>query len=69
MKSGLSDSHEVAALANQLNDVLAAIVGFAELAAANRHVRDDVKLALYIGEISKSGRRGSELLLSWLSHP
>lgn len=69
VKSKLSDSTEAAGdIANEFNDVLAAIVGFAELAAANRHVREDAKLALYIDEIRKSGLRGSELLLRWVTH-
>jgi hypothetical protein len=70
VKSKPSDSTGEATgdIANEFNDVLAAIVGFAELAAANRHVRDDAKLALYIDEIRKSGLRGSELLLRWVTH-
>jgi hypothetical protein len=68
VKGKLSDSTELVGVANEFNDVLAAIVGFAELAAANPHVRDDAKLALYIDEIRKSGLRGSELLLRWVNH-
>ena len=49
-------------LANDLNDILAAIQGFAELAATNQRVRGDVKLALHIDEIHKSSLRGSKLL-------
>lgn len=67
MKSGMSDSSESTGLANEFNDVLTAIVGFAELAATNPHVRDDAKLALYIDEIRKSGMHGSELLLRWVN--
>lgn len=68
MKSDFPDVTAGRVLANQLNDTLAAITGFAELAAANRHVRDDAKLALYIDEIRKGGLRGSELLLRWVNH-
>ena len=68
MKNKLSDSSESVSLANELNDTLAAITGFAELAAANRQVCGDAKLALYIDEIRKRGLHGSELLLHWVSH-
>jgi hypothetical protein len=54
--------------ANEFNDILTAIVGFAELSAANPHVRGDAKLAIYIDEIRKSGLRGSELLQGWVNH-
>jgi hypothetical protein len=68
MEKGVFNTAEGAGLANEFNDVFAAIVGFAELAAANPHVRHDPKLALYIDEIRKSGLRGTELLLRWASH-
>ena len=68
MNSDSPDSTKLVGVANEFNDVLAAIVGFAELAAANPHVRGDAKLALYIDEIHKSGLRGSELLLRWVNH-
>ena len=66
MNSGVSDSTEIAGLSNDLNDILAAIQGFAELAATNQRVRGDVKLALYIDEIHKSSLRGSKLLQQWV---
>lgn len=66
MNSG--DSIHAVALANEFNDILAAITGFAELAAANPHVRVDAKLTLYIDEIRKSGLRGSTLLRHWVDH-
>ncbi len=54
--------------ANEFNDILTAIIGFAELAAANPHVRGDAKLAMYVDEIRKSGLRGSEVLQGWVNH-
>jgi hypothetical protein len=54
--------------ANEFNDILTVIIGFAELAAADQHIRGDAKLAIYIDEIRKSGLRGSELLQGWVNH-
>lgn len=54
--------------ANEFNDILTAIIGFAGLAAADQHIRGDAKLAIYIDEIRKSGLRGSELLQGWVNH-
>lgn len=67
MKNKPSDAGTLTGVANEFNDALTAIVGFAELAAANPHVRDDAKLALYIDEIRRCGMRGSELLLHWVN--
>ena len=58
---------DASGLANDFSDILAAIQGFAELAATNQRVRGDVKLALYIDEIHKSSLRGSKLLHQWVS--
>ncbi|MDD5176228.1 MAG: hypothetical protein PHQ05_07400 [Sterolibacterium sp.] len=46
-------------------DIFTLIMGFAELAAANPHIRSDAKLARYLDEIRKSGQRGSKLVQQW----
>ena len=49
-------------LAQDLNHILSVILGLAELAATDRHIRGDAKLARYLAEIRRSGQCGCDLL-------
>ena len=52
-------------LARELNHIFSLILGFAELAAAEQHIRGDTRLASYIEAIRDSGQRGSKLVKQW----
>jgi len=58
----------VVELAHDFNDVLAAVMGFSELAAANERIGGDEKLACYIDEIRKCGLRGLDLVEQLLGY-
>lgn len=52
-------------LADELNHIFSVILGFAELAAAEQHIRGDTRLASYIEAIRNSGQRGSAMVKQW----
>jgi PAS domain S-box-containing protein len=54
-------------IANDFNNILGAMLGFAELAASNESVLKDEKLASYIDEIRKGGLRGRDLVKQLLN--
>ena len=58
----------VAGMAHDFKDIFAVVMGFSELAAANERIGADEKLACYIDEIRKSGRRGLDLVERLLSY-